>query len=87
MGEIRTTYSVATKYAAIELYLQGMNPYTISEAMNIGRSIIQRWVQHYEREGMAGLEDKRGHSKGAPKGPPRKSSPFANEQNQKWERM
>jgi transposase len=60
MGIIRTKYAIESKLQAIELHLKGLGKFTIAKELNIGRSIIIRWVQHYEREGLAGLEEKRG---------------------------
>jgi transposase len=53
-------YAIESKLQAIELHLKGLGKFTIAKELNIGRSIIICWVQHYERDGLAGLEEKRG---------------------------
>jgi hypothetical protein len=60
MGIIRTKYAIESKLQAIELHLKGLGKFTSAKEQNIGRSIIIGWVQHYEREGLAWLEEKRG---------------------------
>ncbi|MGG3508820.1 helix-turn-helix domain-containing protein [Paenibacillus lautus] len=44
---------------------------TIAKELGITYAIVQRWVRHFEREGVAGLEEKRGSFSSTLKGRPR----------------
>jgi len=50
---------------------EGMGYNTVAKKLCIYYSMDRRWVKHYENEGMKGLEEKRGKSKGPKKGRPR----------------
>lgn len=50
---------------------QGMGFKTVAKELGITHAMVQRWVWHFEREGMAGLEEKRGSFSGPLKGRPR----------------
>ncbi|WP_243385064.1 transposase [Bacillus kexueae] len=72
MGKIRKTYDVKFKKKAVDLYLkEGIGYVTVAKELGIHHSMVQRWVKHYEQEGMKGLEEKRGKAKGPGKGRPR----------------
>jgi transposase len=65
MGKIRKTYDVKFKKKAVDLYLkEGMGYETVAKELGIHHSMVQRWVKHYEQEGMKGLEEKRGKAQG-----------------------
>jgi transposase-like protein len=65
MAEIKKTYTVEEKRIAIELYNRDGLPFSeIAREFNIPRTNIRHWVNLYEREGLADLEEKRGKAKG-----------------------
>ncbi|USK32123.1 helix-turn-helix domain-containing protein [Bacillus sp. F19] len=73
MGKIRTTYTKEIKLKAINLYQKkDMGIRSISKELGIGYTTIQRWIAHYKREGIQGLEEKRGTSCSPLKGIPKK---------------
>ncbi|RAV22402.1 helix-turn-helix domain-containing protein [Paenibacillus contaminans] len=73
MAEIKKTYSVEEKRIAVELYNRDGLPFSeIARKLNIPRTNIRHWVTLYEREGLEGLEEKRGKAKGLHKGRKRK---------------
>jgi transposase len=56
----------------VDLYLkEGMSSETVAKKLGIHHSMVNRWVKHFDREGMKGLEEKRGKAKGPGKGRPR----------------
>jgi transposase len=64
MGKIRKTYDVKFKKKAVDLYLkEGMSSETVAKKLGIHHSMVIRWVKHFDREGMKGLEEKRGRQK------------------------
>ncbi|MGG2027692.1 transposase [Gottfriedia sp. S16(2024)] len=72
MGKIRKTYDKEFKLQAIKLYYEeGMGSNSIGKELGIGISIVKRWINHYKREGIQGLEEKRGKATGFNKGRPR----------------
>jgi len=72
MGKIRKTYDIEFKLQAINLYLEeGMGAKSIGKELGIAYAIVERWVNHYKREGIQGLEEKRGKAKGYNKGRPK----------------
>lgn len=74
MGKIRTTYSKKIKEKAVRLYFEeGVGSTTIGRELGIpSHKIVMRWVRHFENEGLEGLEEKRGKSRGFRKGRLRK---------------
>ncbi|AQT85548.1 transposase IS3/IS911 [Paenibacillus larvae subsp. larvae] len=74
MKRIQRTHSTESKYKAVQMYLEcGLGYKRVAKELNIPEASIRRWVKYYENEGMAGLEEKRGKSKGLNKGRPRKN--------------
>jgi transposase len=72
MGKIRTTYSVEFKRSAIDMYITKlMGAKSIAKELGIAYSIVDRWIAHYKKEGLPGLEEKRGTGKGPFKGRPK----------------
>ncbi|QOS99251.1 transposase [Brevibacterium sp. JNUCC-42] len=73
MGEIRKTYSKDFKLKAVRLYLSGEQGYkTLTRDLGISDpSILRRWVDHYRKEGIQGLDEKRGRTKNPLRGRPR----------------
>ena len=72
MGKIRVTYDVAFKKKAIDLYLnKGMSYETVAKELGTHHSVVSRWVKHFEAEGIKGLEEKRGKTKGPGIGRPK----------------
>lgn len=72
MGKIRKTYDAKFKKKAVDLYLKaGMGYKTVVKELGISHSMVHRWVKRYEKEGIQGLEEKCGKSKGPNKGRPR----------------
>lgn len=64
MGKIRKTYTKEIKLKAINLYEnEDMGIRSISKELEIGYTIVQRWIAHYKREGIQGLDEKRGKSR------------------------
>ncbi|KAB2493458.1 helix-turn-helix domain-containing protein [Priestia endophytica] len=64
MGKIRKTYTKEIKLKAINLYEnEDMGIRSISKELEIGYTIVQRWIAHYKREGIQGLDEKRGTSR------------------------
>jgi transposase len=75
MGEIRKTYDVAFKKKAVNLYLKkGMSYKSVAQELEIDHSVVRRWVNHFQAEGMKGLEEKRGKEIGPGVGRPRTRS-------------
>jgi transposase len=69
MGKIRTTYTKEIKLNAINLYQnEDMDIRSISKELGIGFTTVQRWIAHYKREGIQGLDEKRGTSRNPLKG-------------------
>ncbi|MDM5266019.1 transposase [Bacillus wiedmannii] len=65
MGKIRVTYDIEFKKKAVNLYLkEGMGYKTVAKELGIDHSVVRRWVKHFEAEGIKGLEEKRGKTKG-----------------------
>ncbi|WP_088013178.1 transposase [Gottfriedia acidiceleris] len=63
MGKIKKTYSKEIKVKAIDLYFKkDMGIRSIAKELGIGFATIQRWITHYKREGIQGLDEKRGTS-------------------------
>ncbi|SDW47052.1 transposase [Marininema mesophilum] len=76
MGKQRKTYSVEFKQKAVNMYLRKNLGYKrIAKELEIQHSMVKRWVQRYQQEGKAGLEEKRGLKKGDGKGRPRSQRP------------
>lgn len=72
MGKIKRTFDAAFKKKAVDLYLKdGMGYKTVAKELGIDPSVVRRWVGHFEAEGLAGLEEKRGKAKGPGIGRPR----------------
>jgi transposase len=72
MGKIRETYDVKFKKKAVDLYLkEGMGYKTVAKELDIGHTVVRRWVKNFEADGIKGLEEKRGKAKGPGKGRPR----------------
>ncbi|MDR7319744.1 transposase [Brevibacillus nitrificans] len=72
MGKIRKTYDAAFKKKAVDLYLKdGMGYKTVAKELGIHHSMVRRWVEHFQGEGMAGLNEKRGKANGPGIGRPR----------------
>jgi transposase len=66
MGNMRKTYSKEEKLQAVTLYIQGgLSFRSVAEMLNISSpKTVRLWVQHFEAEGEAGLEEKRGKALG-----------------------
>ncbi|WP_411830734.1 helix-turn-helix domain-containing protein, partial [Paenibacillus macquariensis] len=46
---------------AVNLYLKkGMSYKSVGKELDIDHSLVRRWVNHFQAEGMKGLEEKRG---------------------------
>ncbi|MBA2873244.1 transposase [Anoxybacillus calidus] len=74
MGKIRKTYSVEFKLEVVQKYLsEGWSQSMILDHYRVYNSMLQRWVNDYRQEGVEGLKEKRGTSKGKQKGRPRKN--------------
>jgi transposase len=74
MGRVQHTHSAESKYKAVQMYLEsGFGYKRVSKELGIPEASIRRWVKFYKNEGMAGLEEKRGKSKGVNIGRPRKN--------------
>ncbi|MBP1154854.1 MULTISPECIES: transposase [unclassified Paenibacillus] len=72
MGELRKTYDVEFKHKAVKMFINDMMGYkTVAKALGINDNMVWRWVAHYEKEALAGLEEKRGKSVGSSKGRPK----------------
>ncbi|MCY8205688.1 transposase [Bacillus sp. N12A5] len=72
MGKTRKTYDIHFKKKVVDLHLNdGMGYHTIAREMNIDKNQVRRWVNHFQTEGMTGLEEKRGKAKGTGMGRPR----------------
>ncbi|MCC9024459.1 helix-turn-helix domain-containing protein [Bacillus nakamurai] len=72
MGKTRKTYDIHFKKKVVDLHLSdGMGYNAISKEMGIDKNQVRRWVNHFQTEGMKGLEEKRGKAKGAGMGRPR----------------
>jgi transposase len=72
MGKIRKTYDVKFKKKAVDLYKkEGMGYKSVAKKLGIHHSMVNRWVQQYDREGLKGLVEIRGKAKGPGKGRPR----------------
>ena len=73
MGKIRKNYTKEIKLKAINLYQkEEMGIRSISKELGIGFTTVQRWIAHYKREGIQGLEEKRGTSRSPLKRRPKK---------------
>jgi transposase len=73
MAEIKKTYTLDEKRTAVELYNREGLPFSeIARELHIPRTNIRHWVNLYEREGLEGLEEKRGKARGLHKGHKRK---------------
>jgi transposase len=78
MGKTKKTYSVEFKLAAVQMYFkEDMGYKRVAEELGIHFTMVKRWVNRYEKEGLKGLEEKRGKSRG--KGRQRKN-PSLNEE-------
>jgi len=74
MARVQHTHSTESKYKAVQMYLEhGFGYKRVAKELGIPEASIRRWVKFYENEGMSGLEEKRGKSKGINKGRPRKN--------------
>ncbi|MEK5082112.1 transposase [Bacillus sp. FSL H8-0515] len=72
MGKTSKTYDIHFKKKVVDLHLNdGMGYHTIAREMNIDKNQVRRWVNHFQTEGMTGLEEKRGKAKGTGMGRPR----------------
>ncbi|MCA0171466.1 helix-turn-helix domain-containing protein [Bacillus sp. RAR_GA_16] len=72
MGKINKTYDIHFKKKAVDMYLkEGMGYKTVGRELEIAPQMVRRWVQHFEAEGIKGLEEKRGRAKGPGLGRPR----------------
>lgn len=68
------TYSAEFKKEIVHMYLhEGWSQRELLKHFRIHNSMLQRWVNQYQREGMEGLLEKRGKSKGSKRGRPRKN--------------
>lgn len=84
MGKIRKTYTPEEKYEVVNNYLNnGWTQSTILTHYRISNSMLQRWVNHYKREGLLGLEEKRGKSFGVGRGRPRKNPMSLEQENER----
>jgi transposase len=84
MGKIRKTYTPEEKFEVVDHYLNnGWTKRTILAHYRISSSMLQRWVTHYKREGLLGLEEKRGKSFGIGKGRPRKNPLSLEQENER----
>lgn len=71
MGVIRRTYDVEFKHKAVKMFIDDKMGYkTVAKALGINDKMVRRWVAHFEREGLAGLDEKRGKASGVAKGRP-----------------
>ncbi|MNW51715.1 Transposase [compost metagenome] len=74
MSRVQHTHSTESKYKAVQMYReQGFGYKKVAKELGISEASIRRWVKFYEHEGLSGLEEKRGKSKGINKGRPRKN--------------
>jgi transposase len=65
MGKTKKTYSVEFKLAAVKMYFnEDMGYKSVAAELGIHFTMVKRWVKHYEKEGLKGLEEKRGRSGG-----------------------
>ncbi|GIN84797.1 hypothetical protein J6TS2_11830 [Heyndrickxia sporothermodurans] len=72
MGKTRKTYDINFKKKVVGLHLKdGMGYNTIASEMGIDKNQVRRWVNHFNAEGIKGLEEKRGKAKGPGIGRPR----------------
>ncbi|PPB11068.1 transposase [Brevibacillus laterosporus] len=73
MGEIRKTYSNDFKLKAVRLYLNGEQGYkTLARDLGISdHSNLRRCVDHYRKEDIQGLDEKRVRTKNPLRGRPR----------------
>jgi transposase len=72
LSKIRETYDITMKKKAVDLYFkEGMGYRSVANEPGIDFTIVRRWVKHYEAEGIKGLEEKRGKTKGPGQGRPR----------------
>jgi len=84
MGKIRKTYTAEEKFEVVDNYLNnGWTQREIFSHYQISNSMLQRWLNHYKREGLPGLEEKRGKSFGIGKGRPRKHPLSLEEENKR----
>ena len=72
MEKKRKTYEIDFKKKVVDLHLEeGMGYNLIAKELGIDKNQVRRWVNHFNNEGMMGLEEKRGKSKGIGMGRPR----------------
>lgn len=65
MGKKRRTFTAEFKMKAIEMYLhRGMGSKRIGKELDITYSIVDRWIAYYKKEGLIGLQEKRGKASG-----------------------
>jgi transposase len=85
MGKIRQTFPKEVKLRAIQLYEEeGMTYRSIAKELGLKcHKIVQRWVKHYQNEGISGLDEKRGKSAGLRTGRPRKRPLTLEEENKR----
>jgi transposase len=75
MKKKNKTYSAEFKRDIVHMYLhEGWSQSELLKHIRIHNSMLQRWVNQYQSEGIEGLLEKRGKSKGSKKGRPRKKS-------------
>jgi transposase len=74
MKKKNKTYSAEFKRDIVHMYLhEGRSQSELLKHFRIHNSMLQRWVNQYQSEGIEGLLEKRGKSKGSKKGRPRKN--------------
>ncbi|EJL24696.1 helix-turn-helix domain-containing protein [Brevibacillus sp. BC25] len=72
MGNIQKTYDVAFKKKAVDFYIKtGMGYRRCGKELGIDPTMLRRWVNHFQKEGIAGLEEKRGKVRGIGVGRPK----------------
>lgn len=59
----------AKRLRVIILALRGYTAPAVAMSLGLSRRVVQRWVYRYNKEGMAGLEDRRGNQRGGPLSP------------------
>ncbi|BDG34648.1 helix-turn-helix domain-containing protein [Saccharococcus caldoxylosilyticus] len=74
MEKKRKTYSAEFKMDIVHKYLhEGWSQSELLKHFRIHNSMLQRWVNQYQREGIEGLKEKRGKTIGTNKGRLRKN--------------
>lgn len=64
MEKKRKTYDIDFKKKVVDLHLEeGMGYNLIAKELGIDKNQVRRWVNHFNNEGMMGLEEKRGSLK------------------------